>query len=270
MWAWNLTRRDDHYRHGAFSAGLKAHGYQVRVDDPSGFGPDDVLLIWNRYSVWDSIATRFAAAGGTVLVVENGYLGPKGISPHSMSPREWYAIGRGFHNDSAAVRSGGPERFAALGVELKPWRQVNGGHILLCPNRCFGTPGRIMGPEWPTKMTRELRAVTGREVRFRPHPGNEAPRVPLAADLKNCYAMVIWNSSVGIQAMIEGIPVYSFAPNWICKPAAIDTPMADIEAIPLGPIQEQMRLTALAHMAWGQWHFDEVASGTAFSWVLGS
>jgi hypothetical protein len=258
--AYNRTRREICYRHDAFSAGLRAAGYDVRAGAPQG-GPDAVLLIWNRYGQYHELATQFEAAGGTVIVAENGYLGPGGIAPHAMNPRTVFALGRGAHNDSTAIPAGGPERWQFLGVDLKPWR-ADGGHVLVCPNRSFGTPGRIMPSAWGADICTRLRKLTKREVRLRAHPGNESPKKPLAEDLLDCWAMVIWASSAGVHALVAGVPVICEGPRWICHAAASVT----LTAIDHPPLPERQR--AFERMAWAQWHLSEIESGEAFDHLL--
>ena len=261
MKAWNLTRGDAHYRHDMFSAGLRAAGYDVQKGTPGSVGRGDALLIWNRYGDWHDRATRFEAAGGTVYVAENGYLGPGGISPHAMNPRQIYALAAGGHNGQGRIPEGGPERFAALGVDLAPWR-ADGGHVLVCPNRSFGIPGMMMPPGWPADVCKRLQRLTRREVRLRPHPGNEQPKKPLADDLAGAWAVVIWSSSAGVHALVAGIPVICEAPRWICREASwyideIDNP------------PQPDRLGALQRMAWAQWSIEEIASGEPFRLLQG-
>lgn len=263
--AYNLTRREIHYRHDAFSAGLRAAGYEVRSGNAALGAPGDVLLIWNRYGPYHDIATRFEARGGTVIVAENGYLGPGGVSPHAMNPREWYALGRGAHNDAGAVPEGGPERWEALGVDLKPWR-TEGGHVLVCPNRSFGIPERMMPPNWPSDVCNRLRKLTQREVRLRPHPGNGPAKKPLAEDLAGAWACVIWSSSAGVHALIAGVPVICEAPYWIAKGAA-DKYLECVEKVDdRGGLQT--REAAMRRLAWGQWHLSEVESGEPFARLI--
>lgn len=264
MIAYNLTRKEIHYRHDAFSAGLRAVGYEVSGGHPVG-RPGDVLLIWNRYASYHEIATRFEAGGGQVIVAENGYLGPGGISPHAMNPRQWYALGRGAHNDSTAIPSGGPERWNALGIDLQPWR-TDGGHILVCPNRSFGMPDRMMPPTWPEKTAERLRKLTKRQIRVRPHPGNSPAKKPLAEDLAGAWACVIWSSSAGVHALVAGIPVICEAPFWICR-GAVDRYLECVEKIDdRGGCQT--REESLHRLAWGQFSIPEIESGEAFRAVM--
>jgi hypothetical protein len=255
LFAYNCTRREVHYRHEIFSAGLKAAGYQVRSCVPDNLvKPGDVLLIWNRYGQYHDIATRFERAGGTVIVAENGYLrGPK-------DGGDYYALARHGHNGSGTWPDAGEDRFAALGVELKDWR-TDGEHILVCPNRSFGMPGMIMPCDWPRYMRDRLAKFTRREIRIRTHPGNDAPKKPLADDLKDAWAVVIWASSAGVHALVAGIPVICESPYWICKSAAGT----------LNRIEDPTmfgRTAALEKLAWAQWSLAEIESGVAFDHLL--
>ncbi len=253
--AYNLIREQPHYRRDAFNTGLASRGYQVRMQQPTSWAPGDVLLMWNRH-IWHKLASSFESSGGKVLVAENGYVGKGGISPHSMKVRDPYALARSWHNDAGAIADGGAERWEALGVDLQPWRQ-DGRHILVCPNRPFGAPGRVMEEDWARDVKRRLAALTKREIRVRPHPGNSAPEIPLAEDLAGAWAVVIWGSSAGVHALLAGIPVICEAPYWICKSATGRLP--EIEQPPMGD-----RLSAMRRLARGQYFIAEIASGEAF------
>jgi hypothetical protein len=219
-----------------------------------------VLCIWNRYLDRHELATRFEAAGGAVIVAENGYVGPGGRSPHGMFPREWYALARSFHNDSTAVPWGDSSRWRALGIDVKPW-EPDGDHILVCPNRSFGTPGRIMPPTWPVDVVRRLAKLTTREIRVRPHPGNCSPPTPITDDLRGAWACVIWSSSAGVHSLIAGVPVICEAPFWIAKEAA-----GRIEEIESPPTPN--RAPIFERLAWANWNLKEIESGEAFAHLL--
>lgn len=253
MIAYNLLREGPRYRRDAFDAGLRAAGYDVKYSPPGNQRAGDVLVIWNRYGPGHDIARRFEAGGGAVLVAENGYLGA------DSEGRQLYALARGAHNGAGTWPAGGPERWASLGIELAPWRS-RGGHVLLAPNRAFGMPGLAMPAEWPGDLLRALRHSTKREVRFRAHPANHAPQ-PLEPDLRDCHVVVIWASSIGVKALVAGVPVLCASPYWICKAAA-----GRIEELETPPQPE--RLPVLERMAWAQWTLAEIASGVPFRLLL--
>jgi hypothetical protein len=104
------------------------------------------------------------------------------------------------------VSGRGPERWDALGLEIKPWREA-GDHILVCPNRHFGMRGLAMPQDWEQRTLKEMRAQTKRPIRVRPHPNGSKPARPLAEDLVGAWCVVIWASSCGVHALLAGIPV---------------------------------------------------------------
>lgn len=236
-------------------AGLRAAGYQVAAGRPWGkVAPGDVLVTWNRYAEVEAIADGFEAAGGTVLVAENGYCG------RDAAGRQYYALAIGGHNGSGRWPSGGPERWKALGLELGLWRD-RGDHILVCPNRSFGRRDMIMPADWAANVVKRLRRHTSRPIRVRPHPGNwqeTPPKIPLAADLENAHACVIWSSSCGVHALLAGVPVFFECPHWILAGAG----ERDIRNIEEPAFRD--RGDPFVRLAWAQWSVDEIASGRPF------
>lgn len=257
MRAWSLIREQPLYRHEAFLSGLKAAGYEIGQGRPKG-APGNVLIGWNRYGYTEQLCDQFEASGGTVLIAENGYINGR----HDGG--SYYALSRHAHNGAGEFYVGGPERWQALGVDLKPWRTA-GTHILIAPNRSFGMRGMVMPYNWADDVTKRLEKVTDRPIRLRQHPGNGVPQTPLCEDLRDCWALVIWSSSVGVKALIEGIPVVCEAPYWICKAADV---LGGIGMLECEEGNDSMRRSELECLAWGQWNVDEITSGEPFHHLL--
>lgn len=261
--AWSLIRSAPWYRARAFADGLKAAGFELRTDQPRG-APGNVLVIWNRYGGWHVAAEKFEREGGRVIVAENGYLGRGGTSPKfslkaGVEREQYFSLSWGWHNGRGIWPSGGPERFAALGVELKRWR-ADGSHVLVCPNRSFGVGAQVMPPDWAQRVAERLRRETRREVRIRVHPGNDAPRRPLSEDLRGAWAVCVWSSSVAVHALLEGIPTYIEAPWQVVKGAGASGPIEAPETPERRPHFERM--------AWHQWTGEEIESGEPFRRLL--
>lgn len=251
--AYCLIRAEPHYRSEAFVSGLQRAGYQVVRSCPDRGVPGDLLVIWNRYGIYEQAAERFEREGGLVLVAENGYLGKDegGI--------QYYALARHGHNGSGTWPTGGTERFSRLGIELKPWRK-DGGHVLVCAQRGIGSRHMASPLEWHNSVARRLRALTKREIVIRVHPEDRNLRTkqpPLEEQWRGAWAVVIWSSGAGVRALIEGLPVIFDAPHWICGSAA--GLVENIESLRMPE-----RLPALQRMAWAQWTVSELASGEPF------
>ena len=122
-------------------------------------------------------------------------------------------------------------------LELKPWRQ-SGNHILICLQRDGGWS--MAGwdvVDWALKTIVEIRKYSDRVIRVRPHPGDKRAvkycdrllklcqgrrltqieisqsTTSLMQDFENCWAVVNHNSSPGVAAVIEGIPVILTDPD---------------------------------------------------------
>lgn len=234
-------RREPAYRRDAFANGLKRLGYDVvcgtagdRTVHPRS--RDDLLVLWNlKAGLEERAAERWEFLGGTVLVIENAYLqqvdkSAYTISTHGHNGEGWFPL------------FGGDDRFTPLGFDLKPMQDNPNGHILVCGQRGVGSARMASPPRWGDLIAKQTHGS-----RFRPHPGNMRPRVPLTDDLRGAKRCLIWSSAAGVQALVEGIPVGHAAPHWICEG------------------WEDDRRTALNRMAHNQWHHDEIASGEPFA-----
>ncbi len=257
--AYNLTREAVHYRHSTFSEGLAAAGFSVSKVPPAKVLPGDVLLIWNRYGYFHEQALRFERQGGTVIVAENGYLG------RDEQGRQLFAMALRGHNGSGVWPSGDGSRFAQLGIELKPWR-TQGSKIVVRGQRGIGAPGMASPAGWHQKIRDQIRAIAPRRIiQVIEHPGNGAESNQDHNEyLKTAHALVIWSSSVGVKALVMGVPVFFCSPCWVCSEAGLRG-VANLET-PL--MSDELRLAALQRMAWAQWRLQEIASGEAFKELL--
>jgi len=269
MEAYCLIRSMPWYRREAFTNGLAAAGHTVFVRSPVHPNKNTLLVIWNRYAENHHLASAVEAKGGTVLVAENGYIGAGGGAPkfqvHPAGPQahHYYALARSHHNGGGQWRGEDSARFSALGLTLKPWR-TNGEYILVCPNRSFGIPERMMHPDWDRRVVDQIKKHTKLPIRIRPHPGNNAPKRDLSVDLAGARAVVIWSSSCGVHALVDGIPVICQAPYWVCKQGAY----SDIAALAGDLPEHPNRTQALSRMAWAQWTIEEINSGEPFRYLL--
>lgn len=283
MKAYCLIRHQPVYRREAFVKGLAAAGLNVSNALPQRPGPDDVLVIWNRYGENHDLAIRFERGGGRVIVAENGYVGAKHLEhrAHDDEGRRMMALALHDHNGRGAwpysdpAVSPDPSRWEELGIELKPWR-TGGVKFLVAGQRGIGSPGRASPNGWHDQVAAQIRSQLKARAQVRTHPGDNQPEVPLEKDLEGAIAIVIWASGAGIKAMIEGYPVAYACPWWICAEAATryQSPQ-DLVGILIAIAADRSlagmdaaRLRALQRMAWAQWTVDEIATGEPFRRLL--
>lgn len=249
-----MIREQPHYRRDAFVQGLQRAGYTVSFGpSPRPDSRDDLLVIWNRYGSYEHAAEAWERAGGTVLVAENGYIGK------DEAGLQYYALAVHGHNGSGWFPEEDEDRFTKLNIELKPFTSRS-GYYLVCGQRGIGSRTMASPNDWHVKASRHLAGLKNPpEVKVRLHPGNHAPVIPLEKDLDGAAVCVIWSSSSGVKALVEGIPVKYDAPHWICSRAA--TRLTSGEMLR----DEGARLKALRHMAWAQWSVAELATGEPFA-----
>lgn len=255
-----LLKPSPHYRRDAFEAGLKRIGYTVvrSIDNPE---PDDLLLSWNLCGGAEKLADSYRRRGAKVVVTENGYLTPPGQPG-------MYALSRGGHNGAGTFPAPADDsRWRALGIEAKPWRR-DGRHILVAQQRGIGSREMASPHAWHQKTAQKLQAITKRPIVIRAHPGCRTQGVrPLAADLRDAWAVVIWSSAVGVHALVAGVPTFYAAPHWICAGAAL--PLSRFGMYAEAPMMDDAaRSAALARMAGGQWTYQEIATGEPLRGVI--
>lgn len=233
MRAWLNLRYTNDSRAAIFEKGLKKLGYKSvhgMTDEP---GDDDIFITWNRIGRADSISKLFEKCGRPVLVVENATWG------NSFAGSNWYHIAKKYHNTADCFAVGAACRWDGLGVSLDSWR--TGGETVILAQRGIGSD--------PVRMPKSFIKMATREHggRVRKHPGRRVIKT-LEEDLESCGKAVTWGSGSGVKALMMGIPVISYYPEWIAKQDNTD----------------DGRLDMFRRLAWAQWRHEEIASGFAF------
>lgn len=239
------------YRRDAFCAGLRACGYEI---GPAHERPTsaDLLLIWNRYGRGHELAKRYEAAGATVVVAENGYLG------REWRGQSWYSLALGWNAGAGRWPVGGAERAAMFHVE--PWRR-GGGYALVLAQRGIGTAPIAQPAHWHKRAALQLERM-GYRVVVRDHPGAKQHNESLYAQLDGADCVVTWASGAAVKALLHGVPVFHGLPQWIGASAA--RPWGK----PLPEAYRGDRSEFLTRLAWAQWTVEEIGSGAAFRHLL--
>lgn len=264
--AYCMIRDLPHYRCHSFITGLHAAGFEVYR---SGAARDakrgDVVVIWNRYGQYDAIATQAEKQGALVIVAENGFVG------RDVNGNQFYQLALHGHNGSGYWAVGEGDRLARLRINVNPTWQAPAptGHIVVRGQRGIGRPGMASPANWHEIIAAKLRASTKRRVLVIPHPGNGAVTDQRHVEyLAGAHALVIWSSSVGVKALVIGVPVIACSPYWVCGPTpSIGLIESDfIRSDASNAVRHEM----LRRMAWAQWSLEEIASGAAFRHLLSS
>lgn len=255
-----LVRDQPHYRRDAFTRGLTNAGYKLVTGAARPSAPTDLLVIWNRYGSYEAMADSWEAQGGNVLVAENGYIG-KDDNGHQL-----YALAVHGHNGSGWWHVGDDLRWRALSIPLADWVDRPDGYALICGQRGIGSRSMASPANWHERTARGWRLG---KVKQRLHPGNKPdPSAPkLDDDLRGARYCIVWSSSSGVKALMQGIPVVYDAPHWICEEAAVPLrAMLDKNfEFPSPDLLTALRQQALERMAWAQWTIAELETGLPFT-----
>lgn len=258
-----LIRDVPHYRRDAFIGGLQRVGFQIEGTPRAPAQPGDVLLIWNRYGHYDSLARRFEREGGTVIVAENGLMGRDRHDGH------WYSLALGLPAAGGGRLPPAPpdeDRTATIGVRFGELRR-EGQEVIVLEQRGIGPPG-IASPAGWTDRTRTLVAAASRlPVRVRWHPG-ERPSTPIREDLAQAACVVTWGSGAAIRALELGIPVFYCLATWIAREAAVVWTGADGQ-LERPKLDERARAEAFRKIGRATWRTDEIESGEPIARLLG-
>lgn len=259
-----LVRPQPHYRRGAFEAGARAAGLDPVTSLPNPTAAD-VCITWNRYGASDAQARAVEAAGGRVVVVENGYLG------RDARGQKLYTMHRSMLHGYGSFHVGETDRFSALGIELAPWRTA-GDEVVVLSQRGIGIAPVRSTPQDAQDVASRIRAATGLPVRVRQHPGDREPEIPLANDLARALFAVAHTSAAGLHALAMGIPVVTTAERWLGRPAASNVPAGDLAAWRDAPARlvrdDALRLLTFQRVAWAQWTVDEISTGEPIRLLL--
>ena len=227
-----------------FARGANALGDQGIIESNMNYQPSEVAVIlgWVHEHGKTAAHLQFrkdilegqrASGGRTVIADSNLFL-----YRDRSNPGYWlrYSYDGIFANTGEYCDSTpDPDRWkkiqAECGVQLQPWRQ-SGDHVLICLQRDGGWS--MAGwdvVDWAIKNIVEIRKYSDRPIRIRPHPGDKKARKycdrimklcqgrglaqisisaehhSLVDDFAGCWVVVNHNSSPGVAAVIEGIPV---------------------------------------------------------------
>lgn len=143
-------------------------------------------------------------------------------------------------------------RWAALGYELKPWRYIGGGHVVVCPqsDTFMQYTARYKG-DWLAETLAALhKTYPGREIRVRPWSSNKPEiRKTLHDDLAGAGLLATHSSAAAVEAVVEGVPILVSS------------------ASALGDMQMDQRVHYLQALADNQWTLDEISNGDAWRWL---
>ena len=231
----------------------------VDADVAVVFGVGKSRVYYSRYR--ENIRVAYKWKEKRTIVIEKGYIHRKSFYAAGWDGLNGHAD---FMNDVSP-----PDRFSALAVDIRPYRVPAKGYVLLIGQVPWDAPVQHLWHErWLEQTVEQIREVTEREIKFRPHPlaesaikrvsGAETLRGTLSEALVRAAAVITHNSNTAVDALLAGVPTWAMDSGsmaWGVASNALDR----IEAPDLAPRGNWAR-----NLAYAQWTQDEMRSGLAW------
>ena len=234
-----------------------------------GFGCDIAVQPWTRPLETPAafygrdrgtlkIVAQCAVDGNHWIMADNGYIGSGQYDGYYKLSRDGFQCdGTGIPDEKrlADVLALTGQKFV---TNWRPW--TKNGHVLVCPpffgyERLHWFSSKL----WRREVTKNIRKLTKRKILLRYKPGDLRMRrvSSLAADLKNCHALVTHDSNIAVEAIMAGVPVFITGTS----PAQVFGNV-DISTI-VEPRMEFDRWEWLSILCNNQWTLNEIRDGMA-------
>jgi hypothetical protein len=200
----------------------------------------------------------------TFYYMDSGYIGNYKSKSNPLGWKIWHRIVKNDVQHSKIIDR--PEdRWKRLDYPIEKRKQ--GKHILLVtpsekPCKFYG----IDKDKWISETIDQIKLHTDRPIIVR----DKAPRPQritrtIFEDLNNCHAMVTYQSIAAIESVLYGVPAFTLAPT-----AADPVCDKDLSLIENPTSQDIDKLYKWAcHLAYGQFHIDELKNGNAYRILKG-
>ena len=156
------------------------------------------------------------------------------------------------------------DRWKALEIPMKDWRE-EGEHILILGQHEIGiSTQHVDVVDWWEDVISRLGSVTKKTIKFRPHPNQtKFPKgnyelttgKTMEEDLSNCWCAVARTTNGAVDAIINGVPV--FTPDEACMAYCVASHQLLKVENPVTPDRTQWA----ANLAYAQWSIEEMKQG---------
>ena len=195
----------------------------------------------------------------TFYYMDSGYVGNYKSANNPNGWKYWHRIVKNDVQHNKIIDRP-DDRWKALEYPIE--NKKTGKHILLVtpsekPCKFYG----VSRDDWVSETVAEIKKHTDRPIRIR----DKAPRPQrviktIFDDLKNCHALVTYQSIAAVESVLYGVPAFTMAPT-----AADPVCDKDLSLIEHPTLQDKDKIYKWAcHLAYGQFHINEMKTGEAW------
>lgn len=246
----------------AMGAGIAQHANVFYQDMRAGYRQCDVAVIFGGVKLafqptWLKRPILERHQGRRLLMVESAFV----------KRGEYYQVGWGGQAGSADFRPPRPwkiDRWAAIGVHEAPWQYNAAGKFVVCGQLPRDTQVQHTDHAAWCRETIKALQYYGLPVTFRPHPKVESASIygvaknlidcrSLAETLADARAVVTYNSTSAVDAVLAGVPTITMDSSSIAWPVTSHKLRPELA----WPCRAQW----LGDLGYSQWTVDEMAAG---------
>ncbi len=202
--------------------------------------------------------------GRDFYFMDTGYMGNH---PGVNNPHGWKYFHRIVKNDLQhnEIVSRPSNRFAQLGIKLHDWKKGGRKILIAKPDE---KPMKFYDmdlEQWLQETIDTIKKYTDRPIEVRERVKNRTERI-VNKSLKEAldddvHCLVTFNSNAATEAVMYGYPAFTLAPSHAAKPVTLH----DLSQIENPYYADKDKVLAWAsHLAYGQFHINELRNGTAW------
>jgi hypothetical protein len=192
--------------------------------------------------------------------MDSGYVGNRisAVNPHGW--KFWHRIVPNNLQHGAVIERPA-DRWQRLGIKLQP-RRTGSKILVAAPDAKPCVFYNIDLDAWIETTIATIKQYTDRPVELRQRNPNRQTRInnSLESALDDVHAVVTYNSIAATESVIAGVPAFALAPSNAAVPVS-NTDLSKIDN-PWFPTDDE-RHTWACHLAYGQFHVNELRDGTA-------
>src|SRR6056300_78096 len=196
--------------------------------------------------------------------MDSGYIGNY---PSQINPNGWKWFHRIVKNNLQhyEIINRSSNRWDKLKHKIHPFKKTGRNILVVMPSEKPALYYNIDMDEWRTNTINQIKKYTDRPIVVR-EKANRQTRIvkTIYQDLDDAHAVVTLQSIAATEAVLYGVPAFGLAPN-----AASPVSSSDLSKIenPYYPDNDLVSKWA-HHLAYGQFHIDELKDGTAYKILM--
>ena len=242
-----------------------ANGSGGRIVNTDNFNykdsTDPILL---RGILKHKIMKNCWASGRDFYFMDTGYMGNQKSSLNPMGWKYYHRIVKNnIQHDKIINRSS--DRFKKLSIPIFPWKKGGRKILIAKPDEKPMKFYNLDLEHWLQETINTIKQYTDRPIEIRERVKNRTDRMvtnSLKEALDNdVHALITFNSNAATESVLYGYPAFTLCSTHAANPVTSQD-LSQIES-PYYPTIEKVEAWA-HHLAYGQFHINELKDGTAW------